>query len=149
VACGLTANQVESAAAELIEDFGALPERNRLDFLLELADALPPLPDRYANHPDLLEKVEECQSPVYLFVEVTPERKAKIFLTAPAEAPTTRGFASILHRILDGKGVDEVLSLSEDFVTRLGLTDLVSLLRLRGMQGMLRRIKRQVAEKSV
>lgn len=85
---------------------------------------------------------------VFLFVEVGPERIARVYLTAPQESPTTRGFASILQKILDNQPCDEILALDDDFPNRIGLTDLVSLLRIRGMQGMLRRIKRQVVEKS-
>jgi cysteine desulfuration protein SufE len=55
-----------------------------LELLLEYANALPALPDRYADHPELLERVEECQSPVFLFVEVF-DSKVRIFLTAPLE----------------------------------------------------------------
>ena len=84
---------------------------------------------------------------MYLFVEVT-EGKVHLFLTAPQEAPTTRGFASILHSMLDGHSVADVLAFDDDFPSKLGLREAVSALRLRGMAGMLRRIKRQVAEKA-
>ena len=70
-----------------------------------------------------------------------------LFFTAPAEAPTTRGFASILHSVIDGLKVAEVLSFDDDFPSKIGLTEAVSPLRIRGMRGMLARIKRQVSEK--
>ena len=133
-------------AKDLAEDFNSLPVKERLQLLLEFADALPGLPSRYADHPDLFERVEECQSPVYLFTEIV-DGKAHIFITAPVEAPTTRGFASILHSLLDGRPVDEVLAFDEGFPSTLGLTEAVSALRLRGMAGMLWRIKRQISEK--
>lgn len=138
---------VESKLQELSEDFAALGVRDRLTLLLEIAGELPVLPARYADHPDLLERVEECQSPVYLFVEVN-DGVVNIFLTAPEEAPTTRGFASILHQLLDGHAVDEVLNAPEDIPDRLHLSEAVSLLRINGLRGMLNRIKRQVREKA-
>ena len=138
---------VETKLQALGEDFAALGVRDRLTLLLEIAGELPELPTRYADHPDLLERVEECQSPVYLFVEVN-DGVVHIFLTAPEEAPTTRGFASILHQLLDGHTVDEVLSSPEDIPDRLHLSEAVSLLRLNGLRGMLNRIKRQVREKA-
>lgn len=134
-------------AAELAEDFNAIPLKDRLQLLLEFSEKLPELPARYADHPDLLERVEECQSPVYLFVEVT-DGIVSLFFTAPAEAPTTRGFASILHELLDGQAVPDVLAFDDDYPSKLGLLEAVSALRLRGMSGMLRRIKRQVADKA-
>jgi cysteine desulfuration protein SufE len=140
-------DQLASVAA-LIEDFTSLGVKDRLMLLLEFSDNLPELPARYADHPDLLERVEECQSPIFLFVEVDEQKAVHLFFTAPAEAPTTRGFASVLHEALDGKSADEVLSVSEDFPNQLALAEAVSPLRMNGMRAMLRRIQRQVAEKS-
>jgi cysteine desulfuration protein SufE len=138
---------IEAALNELGNDFQELGVRDRLTLLLEIADELPALPARYADHPDLLERVEECQSPVFLFVEVNAG-VVEIFLTAPEEAPTTRGFASILHQLLNGHNVEEVLDAPEDLPDRLHLSEAVSLLRINGLRGMLNRIKRQVREKS-
>lgn len=132
---------------ELGGEFAELSVNDRLTLLLEIANELPSLPERYRDHPDLLERVEECQSPVYLFVEVN-NGIVNIFLTAPQEAPTTRGFASILHQLLDGHTVSEVLEAPEDIPDRLHLSEAVSLLRINGLRGMLNRIKRQVREKS-
>jgi cysteine desulfuration protein SufE len=139
----------KDSIASLEEDFNALSVRDRLLLLLEFSDNLPGLPSRYAEHPDLLERVEECQSPVYLFVEVEDNSKVNLFFSAPPEAPTTRGFAGVLHEALDGHSVDEVLAVDEDFPNRLGLAEAVSPLRLSGMRAILRRIKRQVREKLV
>ena len=134
-------------AQEVIGSFNDVPDSQKLELLLEYANALPDLPAHYAEHPDLLERVEECQSPVYLFVEITGN-VASIFLTAPMEAPTTRGFASVLQIALDQQTPEDVLNFDDTFVSSLGLTSLVSPLRIRGMHGMLNRIKRQVREKS-
>ena len=134
-------------AQEIIEAFQEVPQNVKLELLLEYSEALPALPERYQDHPELLERVEECQSPVYLFAEVDAETTVHIFLTAPDEAPTTKGFASILQLALDQEKAETVLSFDESFVDGLGITDLVSPLRIRGLQGMLMRIKRQVKEK--
>ncbi|MCR8671621.1 SufE family protein [Agrococcus sp. HG114] len=130
------------ALQETVEAFQSVAERDRLQLLLEFADELPALPERYAEHPDLLERVAECQSPVYLFVEV--DDGVHVHATAPEEAPTTRGFASILAQGLEGASVDEALAVPADMPRLLGLDRVVSPLRLRGMAGMLGRIQRQV-----
>jgi cysteine desulfuration protein SufE len=135
------------SVSTLIQDFNDLEIQDRLNLLLEFSENLPELPQRYQNHPDLLERVEECQSPIYLFVEVN-EQKVNLFFSAPPEAPTTRGFASILHSVIDGLSVKETLAVDDDFPAKIGLADAVSPLRMRGMRGMLARIKRQVSEKS-
>jgi cysteine desulfuration protein SufE len=142
-------SSAKESISALEDDFNALAVRDRLLLLLEFSDNLPELPARYAEHPDLLERVEECQSPVYLFVEVEQNTKVNLFFSAPPEAPTTRGFAGVLHEALDGHSVDEVLAVDEDFPNRLGLAEAVSPLRLSGMRAILRRIKRQIREKLV
>jgi cysteine desulfuration protein SufE len=138
---------ITEAAKSIVEELSSIDEADRLELLIEYANSLPPLPPRYADHPDLLERVEECQSPVFLFVEVQAN-VVNVFLTAPAEAPTTRAFASILQKSLDGESVRTVLEFDNEFPNQLGLTKLVSPLRMRGIHGMLARIKRQVSEKS-
>jgi cysteine desulfuration protein SufE len=132
---------------ETRDDFLALSLKDRLQLLLEFSNELPELPARYAEHPDLFERVEECQSPVFIFVEVDAASVVRLFAIAPPEAPTTRGFASILVQGLDGLSVDEVLAVPDDFPSDIGLTEAVSPLRIRGMTAMLGRIKRQVREK--
>lgn len=137
---------VTDKALEIADDFSSLQGNEKLELLIEISEKLPALPERYLDHPELLERVEECQSPVYLFVEVE-NGIVRIFLTAPREAPTTRAFAGILHACLDGESTNTVLNFDDDYPSMLGITDLVSPLRMRGMRGMLARIKRQVAEK--
>ena len=131
---------------EIAEEFGAVAGRDRLQLLLEFSEDLPPLPARYAEHRDRLEPVPECQSPLFLAVEVDDDAVVHLFFDAPREAPTTRGFAGILYAGLDGLGADEVLQTPGEFSSQLGLHDLVSPLRLRGMGAMLARIKRRVRE---
>ena len=132
---------------EIADDFHDVPDKDRLQLLLEFSQDLPPLPERYAGHRDRMEPVPECQTPLFLAVEVEPDEKVHLYFDAPAEAPTTRGFAAILHAGLDGLDAGEVLATPPEFSSQLGLADLVSPLRLRGMAAMLSRIKRQVRER--
>ncbi|UER54114.1 SufE family protein [Kineosporiaceae bacterium SCSIO 59966] len=137
--------------AGIVDDFTALPAADRLQLLLEFSRDLPDLPERYADHPELLEPVPECQSPIFLVTEVDgtgDDARVSLFFSAPQEAPTTRGFAGILHEGLDGLTAAEVLAVPNDVPQRLALAEAVSPLRLRGMVGMLARIKRQVTERA-
>jgi cysteine desulfuration protein SufE len=150
-----TATQLPAGLQEIAEDFAGLPVPQRLELLLEFSEGLPDLPERYARSLGSMEQVHECQSPLFLTVEVGTEpadepgaRPVHLFFSAPAEAPTTRGFAGILHEGLDGLSVDEVLAVPEDAPYRFSLGEAVSPLRLRGMVGMLSRIKRQTALKA-
>ncbi|WP_265520831.1 SufE family protein [Oerskovia flava] len=134
------------ALAALRDDFLAVPERDRLQLLLEISRELPDLPERYANAPGMLERIEECQSPVRAFAEVGDDDVVHFYATAPEEAPTTRGFASILAQGLSGLTSAQVLAVPDDFPFMIGLTRAVSPLRMNGMSGMLTRAKRQVRE---
>lgn len=140
----MTTDTVPAALAEIREEFLALEVKDRLQLLLEFSNELPELPERYRDHPDLLERVVECQSPVFIFVEVTPANVVHLHATAPRESPTTRGFASILAQGLSGLTVSEVLAVPDDYPQTLGLGEAVSPLRVRGMGGMLARAQRQV-----
>ncbi len=133
--------------AEISEEFLAVGEPDRLQLLLEFSRELPALPARLAEHPELLERVAECQSPVFIVAEVE-DGAVHLHATAPEEAPTTRGFASILVQGLEGLSPQAVLDTPNDVANRLGLGRAISPLRLSGMSGMLARIKRQVAART-
>ena len=140
---------------ELVDDFTAVPQEDKLQLLLEFSRSLPALPSGLGEHPEELGRVVECQSPLFLAVEWAedaepgPDPPVRLFFSAPAEAPTTRGFASILHEGLDGLPAQQVLEIPDDLPERFGLTQLVSPLRMRGMSAMLARIKRRVRELQV
>ena len=140
-------DRLPAALEEIKTDFRALEIRDRLQLLLEFSNELPALPEQYAEHPDLLERVEECQSPVFIFVDIDDSNVVHLYATAPKEAPTTRGFASILVQGLAGLTVEDVLAVPDDYPSDLGLTEAVSPLRIRGMTALLGRTKRQIREK--
>ncbi|MBF4634187.1 SufE family protein [Agreia pratensis] len=144
----MNATELPDSLAEIRDDFLDLDVKERLQLLLEFSNELPQLPERYQDHPDLFERVEECQSPIFIVVEVDSDQAVHLFATAPAEAPTTRGFASILVQGIEGLSVSQVLGLADDYPSMLGLTAAVSPLRIRGMTAMLARIKRQVRERA-
>ena len=133
--------------ADIRDEFLELDAPTRLTLLLEFSDELPELPEKYRDHPDLFERVIECQSPVFIFVDVDQHDTVSLHATAPAEAPTTRGFASILVQGITGLTSQQVLDIPEDFPFSLGLTEAVSPLRMRGMSALLSRTKNQVRSK--
>jgi len=149
----VTSTELPTSLAEIADDFRSATNDLKLQLLLEFSDELPDLPERYAGQLDKLERVDECQTPLFLIVEVDDgesltDRGVHLFFDAPAESPTTRGFAGILHEGLDGLTAAEVLAVPDDVPMRFGLAEAVSPLRLRGMAAMLARIKRQVRAKT-
>lgn len=142
----MSTTHVPDALAEIRDDFLELPEADRLQLLLEFSHELPAVSAEVAGHPEMYERVAECQSPVYIYVEVIDD-VVTVHATAPPEAPTTRGFASILVQGVTGLTADEVLAIPDDYPQSIGLTRAVSPLRIGGMTGMLMRVKRQVSQK--
>ncbi|MCT1607124.1 SufE family protein [Nesterenkonia massiliensis] len=134
--------------AEIVEEFAAVPDQQKLELLLELSRELPELPAKYQeNYTDSMEQVVECQSPLFLAMEYDDAAgTAELIFSAPAEAPTTRGFASILQQGLSGLSYQEILSTPDDLHQRLGLGKAITPLRLRGMSAMLGRVKRNIRE---
>jgi cysteine desulfuration protein SufE len=130
----------------IVDLFAGAPKELRLQALLEYSRKVPPLPAELASNRESLEQVPECQTPFFLAVEVGDEDRVSLHFDVPDEAPTTRGFAGILHSGLDGATAEEVLATPNDFYTRMGLSEAISSLRLRGMGAILARLKRQVAE---
>ncbi len=143
---GMSIPHVPDTLAEIRDAFLETPDADRLLLLLEFSDELPAVSDEVANHPEMCERVAECQSPVYIYVEVDDDI-VTMHATAPPEAPTTRGFASILVQGISGLTTDEVLAIPDDYPQSIGLTKAVSPLRISGMTGMLMRAKRQVTQK--
>lgn len=131
------------ALQQIVDEFNSAPKPLRLALLLDYAKRLPALPAEYAG---TLEKVHECQTPLFLRAKVEDDGGALLLFDAPQEAPTTRGFASVISQGLNGVKVEDVLAVPDDFYQDLGLGELISPLRLRGMGAIVTRAKRQLAE---
>jgi len=130
--------------AEVVSDFADVQGQDKLTMLLEFANDLPALPADLEEA--AMDPVPECQSPLFLHVDASDRDHVRLYFSAPAEAPTTRGFASILAAGLDGQPAADILAVPDDFYAELGLAALISPLRLRGMSAMLTRIKRRLRE---
>jgi len=128
--------------AEVVTEFAEMVGQDKLNLLLEFANDLPELPGDLTEA--AMEPVPECQSPLFLHVDAADRDNVRLYFSAPAEAPTTRGFASILAAGLDGQPAADILAVPDDFYSELGLAALISPLRLRGMSAMLTRIKRRL-----
>ncbi len=133
-----------AALAEVVSDFNDVEGQDKLALLLEFANELPALPADLEEA--AMEPVPECQSPLFLHVDAGDRTHVRLYFRAPAEAPTTRGFAAILAAGLDGQSAGDILTVPDDFYSDLGLAALISPLRLRGMSAMLARIKNKLRQ---
>jgi cysteine desulfuration protein SufE len=132
--------------AEIVGEFQEVDRTERLDLLFEYAGDLPDLPARFEGQ--TLERVDECQTPLFVHAEVEEGDVVRLFFAAPDEAPTSKGFAGIIFAGLDGCTVDEVLGTPSDFASGLGLAEVVSPLRMRSVGAILARVKRQLMERA-
>lgn len=133
-----------AALDSIVRELAEADRQERIELLIDFAKSLPPLPERLAAQKDATHRVEECQSPVYLFVELEGDR-VSLHADAPIEAPTVRGFVSILVEGLAGATAEEVLAVRGDLIERIGLLEILGMLRVRGLGGVLARIKAEVA----
>lgn len=144
-------NRVMSMPARLqtiVDVFTDAPKEFRLEALLDYSRRLPELPERFTQDPDLLEPVPECQTPFFLATEVDEDGAVHLYFSAPPESPTVRGYAGLLLDGLEGARAEEILAVPDDFYFGMGLEEVVTPLRLRGMGAILARLKRQVAERA-
>ncbi len=130
--------------AHIVRLFESAPRELRLQALFDYSKRVPPLPD----HIDAseMEPVPECQTPFSLWTELDDEGRVQLYFAVPEEAPTVRGYAGILHEGLSGETPDAILAVPSDFYDELGLAEVVSPLRLRGMGAILTRLRHQVAQ---
>lgn len=130
---------------ELIQTFSSLEPEERLQLLLDYAGKLPPLPDRFSAQKALgLNRIHECQTPVFLFVEADGDR-VWLYAEVAEESPTVAGFVAMLAKSLGGRPAREAAELPNDLVQRLGLAEALRMTRVVGLSGVIRRIKSEAA----
>jgi len=141
--------QVAAKIDEISAEFADLEPRERLELLLEYAAKLPPLPAHLQAERDAgMNRVHECQTPVFLWVRVV-EGGVHIDADVAPEAPTVKGFVSLLAEIYAGAAPVEVLAVETNLVQRFGLVEALGMVRMRGLQAIAGYIRRQVAQAAV
>jgi cysteine desulfuration protein SufE len=131
------------ALQEIVEQFREATPRERMEYLLEFSDSLPPLPADLQARRDQMEQVHECQAPVFLFTELA-DGAVHFALDIPPESPTVRGYGAILLEGLDGESPAAVLATPDDVYMLLGLAEVITPQRVRGLHALLGYMKKQV-----
>ena len=129
---------------ELIAEFTDLEPDEKLEWLVEFADQLPGLsPGRAgAPFPETC-LVRECQTPVYLWVDLS-EGRVRLEADVPRKSPTVRGLVALLVVGLDGETVSSVQNLPDDLVAVMGLGGVLGMTRQQGFRGVVARLKQAV-----
>ncbi|MFZ5624101.1 MAG: SufE family protein [Gemmatimonadota bacterium] len=126
----------------LVRRFQSMDRDTRLETLLDYSRRLPPLPERFhAARDQGLNRVPECQTPVYLFFE-TDGSVVHIHADVPRESPTVRGYLSLLIKGLDGATLEQVAAIPSDLLERLGLGEALGMMRTQGLSAVTQRLRR-------
>lgn len=125
----------------IVEEFEFAEGREKLDLLLDYAGSLPPLPDWLAGQRDSMDQVHECMSPVFIFAEQRDGRM-HFYFDVPPEAPTVRGYAALMAEGLNGTTPDEIMAVPGDFFNAMGLQEVITFQRIKGISAILAHMKR-------
>ena len=137
-------NGVQDRLHTIIGEFADLDGREKLELLLDFAAGLPALPPEYAARKSTEDRrVHECQTPVFLWAEAH-DGNARLVAEVAPEAPTVKGFVAILADAINGRPVVEAAALPEDVLERMGLADVLGILRSRGLRAIMARVKREL-----
>jgi cysteine desulfuration protein SufE len=134
-------NAIPARLKEVIETFQEAEGQEKLQLLLEYSDNLPPLPDWLQEKSDELEQVHECMTPVFVHAEME-NGGMHFYFDIPPASPTVRGYAAILEEGLEGARPEEVLAVPGDFYQDMGLHEVLTHQRLKGISAILAHLKR-------
>jgi len=135
-----------SKLSEIAEMFQSVDEETRMHLLLDFAKRMPPLPEKFhAAREKGLNRVPECMTPVFLFVDYQDGR-AKVYVDVAEEAPTVKGLLSIVVTACNEDGSATAGAIPNDLLKQLGLDGLIRMNRVIGLNAILGRIKRQMAQ---
>lgn len=133
-------SQLPEKLQEIVEDFSFCVGQEKLEYLLDFAENLPPLPEKFADRRDEMDEVHECITPVFIFPE---QKDGKLFyhFDIPPEGPTVRGYASLLQQGLGWTTPEAVLAIPDTFYLEMGLQKVLTGQRLNGIAAMLAHMK--------
>jgi cysteine desulfuration protein SufE len=108
--------------------------------LVQYANRLPPLPERFQGVDAAQYRVHECQTPVAIFPEVV-DGKMQFHADVPRESAAIRALLAMLFEALNGQPPETTLAIPPDFVRQvMGKIGLQA--REAGLSAMVERLRR-------
>jgi cysteine desulfuration protein SufE len=134
------------AVSELLSTFELFDDwEERYRYIIELGDELDPLP---AEHKVEENRVQGCQSNVWLIADVQPGDPAVVDLAADSDSQIVRGLIAILMSVYNHRTPQEILAFDiRGLFEKLGLSQHLSRSRANGFFSMVNRI-RSIAEQA-
>lgn len=133
---------------EIIEDFSFIDGHDKLEYLLEFAEKLPPLPDWLEGKQHEMDQVHECITPIFIHAEKQDDDTLIYHFDVPRESPTVRGYAAIMKEGFDGTTAQDIAAVPHDFYLNMGLQSVITGQRLNGLSAILAHMKALAAERS-
>ncbi len=133
---------VQERLDAIIAEFTDLDGREKLELLVDFAKGLPPLTAEYEARKQAEDRrVHECQTPVFLWMEAH-DGAARLVAEVAPEAPTVKGFVAILAEAVAGRPLAEAAALGDDILDRMGLAEVLGMMRARGLHAITARIRK-------
>lgn len=128
---------IEERQQEIVGEFADINDwMDRYGYIIDLGNALEPLPDELKT-PDRL--IEGCQSRVWL--DATLDADGLVRFRADSDAIIVKGIISLLVSVLDGHTPDEILAADLHFIDEIGLSRHLSPTRSNGLVAMVRQMR--------
>lgn len=128
---------IEQRQQEIVAEFADIEDwMDRYGYIIDLGNALPPLPDELKT-PDRL--IEGCQSRVWLDADL--DREGRVHFRADSDAIIVKGIISLLVSVLDSHTPDEILDADLHFIDEIGLSRHLSPTRSNGLLAMVKQMR--------
>lgn len=131
---------VTDRAQEIVNEFSLFNDwMNRYQYLIELGDDIPRLPDEHKNEEHY---VHGCQSDVWIRAEYDEDEQVLHF-QGDSNAKITKGLAALIIRVVDEQPPEAVAEASFDFLDDIGLHEHLSSQRNNGLEAMIDQMQKR------
>ena len=138
-------SDLPAALQQLVDLFASSPKEIKVQALVDCSNRLSDPPPEFQNA-EAMTQVHECQTPFFVAVELDEDERVTLHFQVPRESPTIRGYAGILADGLNGATASEVLGVPPTFYLGMGLEEVVTPLRVRGMGAILHKVQTLIRE---
>ncbi len=127
---------IEERQDEVIEEFSLYDDwMDRYQYLVELGNALPEMPETDKTEQNL---IEGCQSKVWLPAQYN---NGVMTYQGDSDAIIVKGIVSLLIKVLSGATADEIIKSDLHFIDAIGLKEHLSPTRSNGLAAMVKQMR--------
>lgn len=129
---------IEDIQNEIVAEFEILGDdkESTIFYIMELGGNLESFPEEFRKEEYL---IQGCQSKVWLIAD---ELEGKVQYTADSNTDITKGLISLLIRVLNKRSPQEIISANLDFISRIGMGNILGSQRSNGLVAMINQMKR-------